>query len=97
MLESCRYLRTSTGFFFDLDVTQRRSADAIEVFAVVAIIALGKLEKSHTRKRSSTNVEEKEMGDWLGCERELDVSVKYNTRNIYHLLRRALGQCIAIS
>jgi hypothetical protein len=42
-------MRTSTSFFFDLDVTQRESADANEGYVVSAIVLLGKLENLHTR------------------------------------------------
>jgi hypothetical protein len=43
-------MRTSTGFFFNLDVTQRESAEAKEVFALNAIRASGKLESSPHKK-----------------------------------------------
>ena len=69
------------------------------MFAIVAIIALGKLD-SPTQERVSLPIEKEGKGGWvrmLKSERELDVSVKYNTRSIYHLLCRAFGQCVAIS
>jgi hypothetical protein len=42
-------LRTSSGFFFNLDVTQRESADANEECVVSAIALPSKLENLHTK------------------------------------------------
>jgi hypothetical protein len=49
---SCRQYRTSSGFFFNLDVTQPRSADANRVF-VAMFRASGKLENPHTKSNNS--------------------------------------------
>ena len=88
-------MRTSTGIFFDLDVTQRESADANEVFAESAIRASSKLENSSHKK----------MQKWKGESSQLDLCIEtsliyqwgYNTRSIYHLLRRTFCQCIAVA
>jgi hypothetical protein len=88
-------MRTSTGFFFNLDVTQRESADANEGFEVNAIRASGKLESSPHKK----------IQKWKGGSSQLDLCIeqsliyqwRYNTRSIYHLLRRTFGQCVAIA
>ena len=69
------------------------------MFATVAIMALCKLE-SPTQEGILSKVEGRERKDRLECSSvggELDVSVKCNTRSIYHLLCRAFGQCVAIS
>jgi hypothetical protein len=79
-------LRTSSGFFFNLDVTQRESADAKEGF--VSAIALQVSLKNPTQE----SLTRKEKGIL-----KPDISVEFNTRSIYRFLRRTFGQCVTVA
>ena len=78
-------LRTGASFFFDLDVTQRRSADATEVL-ILAKSARVSFTQSPQAKREAIS-ESKQMPSGIS---EYD-------KSIYRLLCRAFGQCVFVA
>jgi hypothetical protein len=89
----CQVERTGASFFFDLNVTRLRSADATLRVTKVLYSSLVSFNDHHTNKRKEKRV----LGpDSLGY-RALGISVGRRIKDIYHLLSRALGQSISIS
>lgn len=89
---SCQVVRTGASFFFNLDVTQRRSADANEGLkgAMSADCKLRTLPKRF-RKKSEPAI------TVCAFEQFMPGYISGYDKNIYHLLSRAFRQSVSIA